>query len=308
MLFDEGFRGHVLARLALCESEMCTTEPDVRMLCDFIMVLLEKECFAEELREMMVTELAGFLHAETEAFVSQIFSDLVSKPWENAHIPQDKAPVESRVLLAATANCVKEKTASAPTRLEDTTRLGGCTVAFVQHVAAATRIGAGFAQKQPKAAQHTLMLGTAQIATHKYRCPDCGIAFGKWTKCRAHVLRSGHANAKCSAGLQQRCTQARQNASAVSSASAMLPNRKTQLHQIDKRNATKQQKKKDKELHITRTTKQQKKRTAAAAHITLPEEPFLFCSCSSPCLPGTCPIRDSGKRHTLPTHVRVVAV
>jgi len=237
----------------------------------------------------------------------QFFSDLVCKPWENAHIPQDKAPVEPRVLLAATANRVKEKTASAPTRLEDTTGLCGCTVAFVQHVAAATRIGAGFAHKQPKAAQHTPMLGTAQIATHKYRYPERGIAFGKWTKCRAHVLRSGHANTKCSAGLQQRCTQAREKHQ-PSSAGAMLPNRKAQLHQIDKRNATRQKKKKDKEVHITRTTKQQKKRTAAAAHITSPEEPFLFCPCSSPCLPGTCPIRDSGKRHTLPAHVCVVAV
>jgi len=63
--------------------------------------------------EALVKEHSSFMH--TMLFM-QFFSDLVCKPWENAHIPQDKAPVEPRVLLAATANWVKEKTASAPTR------------------------------------------------------------------------------------------------------------------------------------------------------------------------------------------------
>jgi len=53
-------------------------------------------------------------------------------------------------------------------------------------------------------------------AMHKYRCPDCGITFPKWTHCREHLQCTGHADAKQSLGLQQRCMQALQEKAAAS--------------------------------------------------------------------------------------------
>ena len=55
-----------------------------------------------------------------------------------------------------------------------------------------------------------------QGAKRKYRCPDCGLGFKKWSPCLEHVLETGHADAHkdrgpkpgCSRnkGLMQRCS------------------------------------------------------------------------------------------------------
>jgi len=329
---DEGLHMHLSARLALCKSEMCTTESDVRMLCDFIMVLLQKkEYSAEELRETMLAELAGFLHAETESFVSQFFSDLDSKPWEQTYEPQGKAPVES-VGNEYEPHCASHSlyvsdAAGKPGQLTLTDyreeldlpplghicvyRCPDCGITFEtwwdcgMHVkdthARATKarycrvyvshrhcISDAAGEPGPLTLTDNRKELDLPPLGLKYRCPDCGITFEAWGDCKAHCKNNGHgkrAGRKCYAGLQQRCMQALQNASSAPSASG----------------------KKKKSMEGQLLWKQ--RAAAAVAPTTTFEEPFLICPCSSPCLPGACPIRDSGKRQKLlPTHVRVLAI
>ena len=48
------------------------------------MVIIEQDCELSELRNKCVNEFRPFLFQDTEVFVSQLFSDLESKPWKKS--------------------------------------------------------------------------------------------------------------------------------------------------------------------------------------------------------------------------------
>ena len=73
---EDAVRAHLMEQL----KPLCEAEPEV--LADYVLVLVEKDVPRAELRENCVSELSAFLQDDTEAFVTQLFSDLDSKPWK----------------------------------------------------------------------------------------------------------------------------------------------------------------------------------------------------------------------------------
>ena len=71
---EDAVRAHLMEQL----KPLCEAEPEV--LADYVLVLVEKDVPRAELRENCVSELSAFLQDDTEAFVTQLFSDLDSKP------------------------------------------------------------------------------------------------------------------------------------------------------------------------------------------------------------------------------------
>jgi hypothetical protein len=78
----EGLRVHLCNSFKQYQAEMCKEEPD--LLAEYVMVIIEKDASTRELRNNCVNELRPFLFQETDACVSQLFSDLESKPWKKS--------------------------------------------------------------------------------------------------------------------------------------------------------------------------------------------------------------------------------
>ena len=88
---EDAVRQHLMEQL----QPLCEAEPEV--LADYVIVLVEKDVPKEELRENCINELSAFLQDETQAFVTQLFSDLESKPWKkHAQKKAEKKPPDAR--------------------------------------------------------------------------------------------------------------------------------------------------------------------------------------------------------------------